>query len=208
MTTLHFTQTTSPTPEQFIAGLTDFGPDRSEVFPNSADDYLKVHDRGPTGPMSPRARRGPGSGCTTTGPTPTSRPDHDRLQRVGRRVRATPTRSPAMPDGTTDIDWSVVRDGKNLKGRFFASSSGRSASGSSAGPSRTASRPSRPADQKGEPECLASERGAGDVARPRSLCKEYVPHQGDPARPRVPAAGCRLVFGMAIPSDGPSRAFP
>jgi hypothetical protein len=47
MTTLHFHQTTTSTPEQFIAGLTDFGPARSQVFPNSASEYLKVHERGP-----------------------------------------------------------------------------------------------------------------------------------------------------------------
>ena len=45
MTTLHFHKTTTATPEQFIAGLTDFGPGRSEIFPNSADDYLVVHDQ-------------------------------------------------------------------------------------------------------------------------------------------------------------------
>jgi hypothetical protein len=28
-----------------IAGLTDFGPDRSKLFGNSADEYLKVHQR-------------------------------------------------------------------------------------------------------------------------------------------------------------------
>jgi hypothetical protein len=33
------------TPEQYIAGLTDFGPDRSKLFGNSADEYLKVHQR-------------------------------------------------------------------------------------------------------------------------------------------------------------------
>ena len=36
------------TPEQYIAGLTDFGPGRSKLFGNSADEYLKVHDRGRT----------------------------------------------------------------------------------------------------------------------------------------------------------------
>jgi hypothetical protein len=29
-------------------GLTDFGPGRSNLFGNSADEYLKVHSRGPT----------------------------------------------------------------------------------------------------------------------------------------------------------------
>ena len=36
MSTIHFHQTTTSTPEQFVAGLTDFGPGRSEVFKNSA----------------------------------------------------------------------------------------------------------------------------------------------------------------------------
>ena len=48
MSTIHFHETTTATPEQYIAGLTDFGPGRSELFGNSADDYLKVHDQGPT----------------------------------------------------------------------------------------------------------------------------------------------------------------
>jgi hypothetical protein len=43
MSTIHFNQTTTLTPEQYIAGLTDFGPGRSKVFSESADDYLKVH---------------------------------------------------------------------------------------------------------------------------------------------------------------------
>ena len=47
MSTIHLHQTTTATPEQFIAGLTDFGPGRSKLFGNSADGYLKVHDRGP-----------------------------------------------------------------------------------------------------------------------------------------------------------------
>src|ERR1044071_2155886 len=47
MATLHFHETTTSTPEQFIDGLTDFGPGRAELFGNSADDYLEVHDRGP-----------------------------------------------------------------------------------------------------------------------------------------------------------------
>jgi hypothetical protein len=47
MPTVHFKETTTSTPEQFVAGLTDFGPGRSKLFPNSADDDLKVHDQGP-----------------------------------------------------------------------------------------------------------------------------------------------------------------
>jgi hypothetical protein len=53
--TLHFQQTTTPTPEQFVAGLTDFGPDRSKLFENSADGYLKEQE-------DPRSRRAVGVG--------------------------------------------------------------------------------------------------------------------------------------------------
>jgi hypothetical protein len=45
MSTIHLHQTTTLTPEQYIAGLTDFGPGRSKLFGNSADEYLKVHRR-------------------------------------------------------------------------------------------------------------------------------------------------------------------
>src|SRR5215472_5605087 len=47
MSTIHMHQTTTWTPEQYISGLTDFGPGRSKLFGNSADEYLKVHNRGP-----------------------------------------------------------------------------------------------------------------------------------------------------------------
>jgi hypothetical protein len=43
MSVLHFHAVTTSTPEQFIAGLTDFGPGRSKIFKNSADSYLMVH---------------------------------------------------------------------------------------------------------------------------------------------------------------------
>jgi len=46
MATIHFQRTTTSTPEQFIAGLTDFGPGRSKLFGNSTDQYLKVHQKG------------------------------------------------------------------------------------------------------------------------------------------------------------------
>ena len=48
MSTIRLRQTTTLTPEQYIARLTDFGPGRSKLFGNSADEYLKVHYRGST----------------------------------------------------------------------------------------------------------------------------------------------------------------
>ena len=47
MSTIHLHQTMTSTPEQFIAGLTDFGPGRAKLFGNSTDEYLKVHRQGP-----------------------------------------------------------------------------------------------------------------------------------------------------------------
>jgi hypothetical protein len=40
-----FTRQLPSRPEQYIAGLTDFGPDRSKLFGDSAGEYLKVHQR-------------------------------------------------------------------------------------------------------------------------------------------------------------------
>ena len=43
MATIHLHQTTTATSEQFLAGLTNVGPGRSKIFPDSADGHLKVH---------------------------------------------------------------------------------------------------------------------------------------------------------------------
>ena len=49
MPTIHLHETTEATPEQLVAALTDFGPGRSKIFENSADDQLEVHDQGREG---------------------------------------------------------------------------------------------------------------------------------------------------------------
>jgi hypothetical protein len=66
MSTIRMHQTTTATPEQFLDALVDFGPGRSTLFGNRADDYLK-------GLLTPTSRKAPvesGSGSTTTGPIP------------------------------------------------------------------------------------------------------------------------------------------
>jgi hypothetical protein len=105
------------TPEQYVAGLTDFGPGRSKLFANSADEYLKVHDRGRA-----QADVTEGSG----GIWERLHYDWSESNRVvltttdsniwGGASGHTYTFTP-QPNGTTDIDVVVVRDGKNLKGR-------------------------------------------------------------------------------------------
>ena len=116
MPTIHLHQTTSLTPEQYIAGLTDFGPGRSKLFNNSADDYLKVHQRGRT-----QADVTEGSGGVWERlHYDWSNPDHVVLTTTdsnlwgGASVHTyTFTRH---PNGTTDVDLVTVREGKNLKG--------------------------------------------------------------------------------------------
>ena len=39
MATIHFTTTTTATPEQFTAAVTDFGPGRSQLFGNTDDGF-------------------------------------------------------------------------------------------------------------------------------------------------------------------------
>jgi hypothetical protein len=116
MSTLHFKQTTTSTPEQFIAGLTDFGPGRAELFGNSTDSYLKVHDQGP------------GYADVTEGSNGIwerlhydwSNPNHVVLTTTDSNTwggHSGHTYSfTRQPDGTTVVDLVVVRDGKNFRG--------------------------------------------------------------------------------------------
>ena len=117
MPTIHLHQTTTSTPEQFVAGLTDFGPGRSELFGNSADEYMKVHDQGAN-----HADVTEGSGGIW------ERLHYDWSD--PNRVVLTTTDSNVWggasghtytftrrPDGKTDVDVLVVRDGKNFKGK-------------------------------------------------------------------------------------------
>jgi hypothetical protein len=117
MTTLHFTETTTATPEQFVAGLTDFGPGRHELFSNSSDKYLKVHDKGPT---SADVTEG-SNGIWERLKYDWSDPHRVVMTTVdsniwGGHSSHTYTLTP-QPDGTTQLNVDVVREGKNLKGR-------------------------------------------------------------------------------------------
>ena len=119
MATIRLHQTTTATPEQFLAGLTDFGPGRSKIFPNSRDGYLKVHDRGPSQADVTEGSNGVWERLRYDWSDP-------------RRITMTTTDSNVwggrsghtytltrQPDGTTNVDVVVVREGKNLKGRLL-----------------------------------------------------------------------------------------
>ncbi len=119
MPTIHLHQTTTATPEQFIAGLTDFGPGRAELFENSTDDYLEVHDQGPSQADVTEGSRGiwerlhydwsdPNRVVMTTTDSNVWGGDSGHTYTFTRQ-----------PDGTTDVDVVVVREGKNFKGRML-----------------------------------------------------------------------------------------
>ena len=118
--TLHFHQTTTASPEEIVADLTDFGPGREEIFENSADNYLDVHSQ-----SAHEADVTEGSGGVW------ERLHYDWSD--PNRVVMTTTDSnlwggdsghvytlTPQADGTTAVDATVVREGKNLKGRALA----------------------------------------------------------------------------------------
>ena len=119
MSTIHFRFTTTSTPEQFVAALTDFGPGRSKLFGNSADDYLQLHDRGPT---EADVTEGSG-GIWERLHYDWSRPDRVVMTTTDSNVwggRSSHTYTFARrPEGTTSVEAVVVREGKNLKGRLL-----------------------------------------------------------------------------------------
>jgi hypothetical protein len=120
MSTIHLHQTSSATPEQYVAGLTDFGPGRQKLFGNSADEYLKVHQQGHN---EADVTEGSG-GIWERLHYDWSDPNHVVLTTTDSNVWGGASghtyNFTRRPDGTTDIDVTVVRDGKNLKGRVLS----------------------------------------------------------------------------------------
>jgi len=119
MPTIRMHLTTNATPDQFVAGLTDFGPGRAKLFGNSTDRYLKVHEL-----STDHADVTEGSaGIWERLHYDWSDPTHIVLTTTdsnlwGGRSSHTYTLTP-QPGGTTDVDVVVVREGKNLRGRVL-----------------------------------------------------------------------------------------
>jgi hypothetical protein len=119
MSKIHFSKTTTLSPEQFVAGLMDFGPDRSKVFSKSADDYLDVHDLG-----ADEADVTEGSGGVWERLRyDWSDPDHVVLTTTDSNVWGGASgytyTLKRLPNGMTDVDVVIVREGKNAKGRVL-----------------------------------------------------------------------------------------
>ena len=119
MSTIHFKLTTTATPEQFIAGLTDFGPGREKIFGNSTDQYLKVHK---TGTNDADVTEGSG-GIWERLNYNWSDPTHIVLTTTDSNLWGGKSGHTYLltrqPNGTTDVDVTIVRDGKNFKGRLL-----------------------------------------------------------------------------------------
>lgn len=118
MSTIHLSTTTTATPEQFVASLTDFGPGRSQLFSNSSDDYLEVHEQSTCEADVTEGSGGiwerlhydlsdPNRVVMTTTDSNIWGGGSGHTYTFGRQV-----------DGATTVDVVVVRDGKNLKGRL------------------------------------------------------------------------------------------
>jgi hypothetical protein len=120
MSKIHFHKNTTLTPEQYIAGLTDFSPGRSKIFSKSADDYLKVHSVGAS-----EADVTEGSG----GVWERLQYDWSNPERVVLKTTDSNTWGGAsgytytfkpLPQGETEVDVDIVREGKNVKGKALA----------------------------------------------------------------------------------------
>jgi hypothetical protein len=116
---IHFRQTTTLTPEQYIAGLTDFGPGRSELFSNSADDYLEVHQRSE---FEADVTEGSG-GIWERLHYDWTNPNQVVLKTTDSNVWGGASGHTynfmRRPNGMTAIEVVVVREGKNFKGRLL-----------------------------------------------------------------------------------------
>lgn len=119
MPTIRLTETTSVTPERFIAALTDFGPGRSKIWPNSTAEYLQVHRLSET---SADVTEGSSAGGGTW-----ERLSYDWL--TPSRVTMVTTDSNiwgrasghdytlvASPNGGSTVNVVIVRRGRNVRG--------------------------------------------------------------------------------------------
>ncbi len=119
MSTIHFHRITTLTPAQYVAGLTDFGPGRSKLFGNSADEYLKVHQRGQSQADVTEGSAGIWERLHYDWSDPnrvvlTTTDSNVWGGASGHIYTFTP-----KPNGATEIDLVIVRNGKNPKGRVL-----------------------------------------------------------------------------------------
>lgn len=120
MPAFEFTETTSAPADRVLAALIDFGPGRSERFPNSAEKHLQVRR---TGETTAEVTEG-SSGVWETLRYDWTDPHDVRLRTIdsnawggasGHRWQLTP-----VAGGGTRVHVTVIREPKNLRGRMTA----------------------------------------------------------------------------------------
>ncbi|MFI5890272.1 hypothetical protein ACIA5D_09130 [Actinoplanes sp. NPDC051513] len=129
MATIHMHETTTLTPEQFVAGVTDFGPGRQEIITNSADGDLEVHSQSPRRADVTEGKGGVWERLQYDWSDPNRivmRTIDSNLWGGASGHTYTMTR---QADGTTAIDAVVVREGKNVKGKLVGALLGSVAKG-------------------------------------------------------------------------------
>jgi hypothetical protein len=122
MTTIDVTERTTVTPQQFLDALTDFGPDRSQVWTNSKPEFLVVHDRGDTWADVTEGSKAAGAVWERLR-YDWSNPNDIVLTTTdsniwgngsGHRYKLSPN-----ADGSTSVETVVVRNGISFKGRMI-----------------------------------------------------------------------------------------
>src|SRR5450755_2950782 len=122
MKTIKVTETTTATPDQFLAALTDFGPDRSKIWTNSQPEFLVVHERGDTWADVTEGSKAGGAVWERlrydwSNPTDIVLTTTDsNMWGHGSGHRYTLTQN---PDGSTLVHAVVVRNGISTKGRII-----------------------------------------------------------------------------------------
>ncbi|MGZ4452504.1 MAG: hypothetical protein ACXVD1_05860 [Nocardioides sp.] len=121
MSTITMKQNTTLTPEQYVAGLIDFGPGRSQLFANSADDALVVHGIDLAEKWADVTEGGGGvwerlryDWSNPLQVVLTTTDSNTWGGASGHTYTFTP-----RADGAIDIELVTVREGKNLKGRML-----------------------------------------------------------------------------------------
>jgi hypothetical protein len=118
MPSTHFTVRTSLEPREVIAVLTDFGPDRAKVWPNIDADHFQVHEVGDdwaevTEGVSMGWERERYAWDAAAGTVTIETLDSNIWAAgPGWRYVVTPT------DGGSEVQVTLTRTGKNLKGRL------------------------------------------------------------------------------------------
>jgi hypothetical protein len=123
MTTIRFKAQSTLAPASVLAALTDFGPRRSDLWPNIDSAHFKVHDQGPgwaevtegssvAGGIWERERYGWDAAARTVSIETLDSNTWGPGSRWDYRLNPGPA-------GGTTIEVTVVRNGKGLKGRMI-----------------------------------------------------------------------------------------